>query len=405
MMNRFAGVGIAGVACILGSSCDSGAGGSTAMVRDSAGIRIVENTAPLCQTDEVWSIAPEPLVDVGHVDDPEQQLFRVSGATRLSDGRIVVANAGSSQLRFYDGSGNHLVDIGRQGRGPGEFQYLAGVVRGVGDTLHVPAGIDRIITFASDGSLVRETPAGYLGLFKQPWMTEGGRLMPDRTWLLWVYENRMDRPDGSYRPILGFVRFDPATGAQDTLGWFLSGMHERAAGETKSVAFSPNSSAAWSGSHMFAGDSKAFDIHAFDRDGTLSHIVRMATEPKPVTEEMKAAYRASYIERVSADPRAAANMERYERMMAELAWAPTLPAWRQLAGDEAGNLWVSDYSAYAVTADWKVFTPDGRWLTNVRLPDGIRVLELGDDYLLGLWLDELDIEHVRMYEIVKANCS
>jgi hypothetical protein len=98
-------------------------------------------------------------------------------------------------------------------------------------------------------------------------------------------------------------------------------------------------------------------------------------------------------------------MERYERMMAELPWAPTLPAWRQLAGDEAGNLWVSDYSANAVTADWKVFTPDGRWLTNVRLPDGIRVLELGDDYLLGLWLDELDIEHVRMYEIVKANCS
>ncbi|HUF69780.1 MAG TPA: hypothetical protein VMM79_14145 [Longimicrobiales bacterium] len=405
MLNRFAGVGIMGVACILGSSCDSGAVRSTAVVRDSAGIRIVENTAPLCQTDEVWSIAPEPLVDIGHVDDPEQQLFRVSAATRLSDGRIVIGNSGSSQLRFYDASGNHLMDVGRQGRGPGEFQYVGRPVRGTDDTLHVQGGFNRVLTFDADGNFVRETPAGYMGLFERPWLTEGGRLMPDRTWLLWLYENVMDRPQGAYRPILGFIRFDPATGAQDTLGWFRSGMHEQVGEETRWVAFSPNSTAGWSSRHMYAGDSRTWSIHAYGWDGRLSHIVRMDTQPQPVTAEMKDEFRRSFLDRVASDPRQAANMAMYERTMANLPWAETLPAWRDLRGDEAGNLWVSEDAGTGASTNWNVFGPDGQWLTPIGLPDGVRILELGDDYLLGLWLDELDIEHVRMYDIVKANCS
>jgi hypothetical protein len=120
---------------------------------------------------------------------------------------------------------------------------------------------------------------------------------------------------------------------------------------------------------------------------------------------MKDEFRRAFLDRVASDPRQAANMAEYERTMATLPWAETLPAWGDLRGDEAGNLWVSEDSGTGASTDWNVFAPDGQWLTPIGLPDGVRILELGDDYLLGLWLDELDIEHVRMYEIVKANCS
>jgi hypothetical protein len=35
------------------------------------------------------------------------------------------------------------------------------------------------------------------------------------------------------------------------------------------------------------------------------------------------------------------------------------------------------------------------------MPTGLRVTEIGPDYVLGLWRDADDVEHVRMYELIK----
>jgi len=48
-----------------------------------------------------------------------------------------------------------------------------------------------------------------------------------------------------------------------------------------------------------------------------------------------------------------------------------------------------------------VFDPGGRWLGEMTLPEGFRVFEIGKDYALGVYRDELGIEHVRMYGLVK----
>ena len=45
---------------------------STTIVRDSAGVRIVENTTPLWQEGEGWHLSPEPVVDIGAGDTEEE---------------------------------------------------------------------------------------------------------------------------------------------------------------------------------------------------------------------------------------------------------------------------------------------------------------------------------------------
>jgi hypothetical protein len=35
------------------------------------------------------------------------------------------------------------------------------------------------------------------------------------------------------------------------------------------------------------------------------------------------------------------------------------------------------------------------------LPVGLRVTDIGPDYVLGIELDSLDVEHVRMYAVTK----
>ncbi len=49
------------------------------VVRDSAGIRIVENTTPQWQEGREWRLSAEPVVGIGGGETEEDQLFRVVG--------------------------------------------------------------------------------------------------------------------------------------------------------------------------------------------------------------------------------------------------------------------------------------------------------------------------------------
>jgi hypothetical protein len=47
-----------------------------------------------------------------------------------------------------------------------------------------------------------------------------------------------------------------------------------------------------------------------------------------------------------------------------------------------------------------VFDPAGAWLGVVALPP-IEVLAIGDDYVIGVYRDELDIQYLQVHELVK----
>lgn len=100
-------------ACGAGDRAASGAA-----VRDSAGVTIVESAAPRWREGEGWRVVPEPAVEIGAVEGEEAyQLHRVAGALRLGDGRIVVANGGTSELRYYGPDGRHRHTAGGEGEG------------------------------------------------------------------------------------------------------------------------------------------------------------------------------------------------------------------------------------------------------------------------------------------------
>ena len=118
-MRILPGAVLAGVLPVL--ACSAGPGSESAITRrDSAGMFIVENNlASLraeCRVDSL------PSLSIGVAEGaPEYELHRVFGATQLSDGRIVLVNQGTQEIRFYDARGQFLSRAGRAGRGPGEF--------------------------------------------------------------------------------------------------------------------------------------------------------------------------------------------------------------------------------------------------------------------------------------------
>ena len=101
--------------------------------RDSAGIELVDHASLPPVGFGGWDVDPTPDLRIGTMDGPEEhQLFRVSGARLLADGRIVVANVGSADLRYFDANGDYLSSEGRRGGGPGEYEQpdLVGVMEG-----------------------------------------------------------------------------------------------------------------------------------------------------------------------------------------------------------------------------------------------------------------------------------
>ena len=107
-----------------------------AAVRDSADIRIVENPRPPSQSRLDWRVGTEPAVSIGEREgEGPYLLHRARDAFIMPDGRIVVANTGSHELRVFDAAGIHVATWGRRGEGPGEFNPLVQVHPWRGDSL------------------------------------------------------------------------------------------------------------------------------------------------------------------------------------------------------------------------------------------------------------------------------
>jgi hypothetical protein len=93
----------------------------------------------------------------------------------------------------------------------------------------------------------------------------------------------------------------------------------------------------------------------------------------------------------------------WQRAFAEMPVPETMPAYSQFMVDAAGNLWVEEYNRPGDDQPrWVVFDPNGVMLGTIETPKRFRLYEIGVDYVLGRGVDELDVEHIQMYELLKT---
>ena len=93
-------------------------------------------------------------------------LHGVSDATVLSDGSVVVANSGNTEILVFDSTGDLLNSFGRRGAGPGEFAWLSRVFKHSDDSIVVWDDRQRRLSFFDrDGNLGRTVDIGSLADF------------------------------------------------------------------------------------------------------------------------------------------------------------------------------------------------------------------------------------------------
>ena len=383
--------------------------------KDSAGVRIVENTRPSWAPGRAWNVSAQPLVDIGSGDDSLYQFMTVMGAVRLTSGYIAVAHMSTNNVRVYDARGRYVRVIGRQGQGPGEFRQVMGVSRLPGDTISVDDSRDEIELFDGEGKFLRGFRAsraqgglvvsGFYrfddGSYARSSWPQGHDHGPGR-WVdsLVVLRVTTDSPEGtiiSKHPAVEFTK-------SATLPF------------SQPVVFGPRGGIVTAGNGYYVGFAERYEIRFHATDGKPQLIIRAPFTPVQIRAADQERYKQSIINLGAegggqVDPRLLAQRQ---KMMDEVVFARQLPAYSVMKIDSERNLWVRD--AYVETeigqgwgrvistpTSWRVFDRNGKWLGTVTLPARFNPMDIGADYILGLWRDEDDVEHVRMYRLNKPN--
>ena len=352
--------------------------------RDSAGIRIVENASPAEGSRLHWVIGPEPDVSIGDIDGEDPYLLSYAwDATKLSDGRIVVADRSTSELRVFDAAGVYLTKWGGQGEGPGEFPRMS-----LGNVEPWPG--DSIVAWYADAQTISVFDSA--GNFGRSFNRPGAGQAPwEVTRPEWV------RSDGSILGVLA-ERENAGTAEVRILNGE-GGLHVSLGNHRsrRALYFSRELKLGLWGDLAVVAPSDRYELKAYADDGTLVRIVRREHVP-----------RVPRAADILVDPRLRPElripMEAEMRRVPQSQLEATFPAFAEIMSDAAGYLWVREYEPPREAGPapvWTVFSPVGRVLGFVETPAGLKIYEIGEDYLLGHAEGELDVEMIQVWPLVR----
>ena len=384
---------------------------------DSAGVNVVVSDLP----GSTLVLSLRPRVRIGVVTGEDVYILHsVAQARVLADGRIVVANCLPPILRWYDSTGVYITGTGREGEGPGEF--VAGACANLMRLFVLDDGrvetwehsVKRLKVFGPSGAQVssltantRELALGTsaLGRFA------GGYLMEEILALgsQEVIDERRARPvrRSSWRDTLVFHRFgadgsrERAIGRVAGIEWAETVLPTEIGPFPSDVVvpFAPMGMAVPWGPVAAVGEGSRAEIELIDSEGRLATIVRWNVERVPVTDEM---IRTRIEGLVARDPNRDGRYLRDVRRALEAYPYPDSARLysRFLVGSDR-RLWVRNFRPPGVrTNTWFGFDSSGALACALAVPAGAAVLDIGDDYVLLVERDELDVESVAYYDMV-----
>lgn len=374
-------------------------------VHDSAGIEIVENLDPCWEVDSGWRLSDSPVTTIGVVEgDPAHELYRPKSALRLSDGKVVIMNAGTAELRFFDARGAFLSSAGGFGEGPGELgDIIAGALVTREDTVVVYES-GRVSVFDAAGVYARSySTLRHLGN-TDPIIG----MLPDRSIVLRIEGLGLGvRETGVWQDSAVYYRLTSDGVIADTLGTFFAadmffrrGTNPMGGGQISSLPFGRTGHAAILTDGFVYGSSHRYEFRIHAPNGALRRIIRFTRETTSIPSQRLDSVRTARLENADTPAERAAA----ELMVREAAALETLPAFADLATDLDGNLWVMEYDqSRDQPSQWTVVAADGACRGSVHVPFGLSIHQIGHDYVIGEAADTMGVQRVEVYALTKGS--
>ncbi len=365
--------------------------------RDSAGVELAVTTFAGPAPVTGWTIGDAPEVVYGESADDEVHFVRIQAARQLPDGKVVAIDRRLRKLFIFTPTGALLARAGREGDGPGEFRGPVGMVHLGGDTILVYD--DSHMRFS-----LYDTDGGFLDdrRLEQPEVEEISRL------ILYVPVDAV----GDTVTLRGDSYFFRITTSEDFV-WELPTLRYTTAGSLldevaepmkvwfygtrdgpQTRLFDGRQTVAGRDGLVYVGDRERYEVRVYDPPRGLIRIDRLERPRRPVTNETLEQYKSYAAESVHDPDERKEMLDFVDRKPV----ADSLPWISRVTADALGNLWVEEYvPPGGGSGEVGVFSADGPWIGAVRLPPNFHPLDIGDDYVLGVATDELDVPHLVRY--------
>lgn len=331
---------------------------------------------------------------VGALDGDDATSFSaLKGLVVLSDGRFVVLDDASQELRMFDPDGVFLRTLGRKGQGPAEFEAAYGLMLDGADRIWVPDYRNRRFSvWDADDGLLWTAP---IPVLTRGWVYQGAMLSTGEVWKPSITlgpprENvmRVFGPDGQATDSLPMPA-DPDIDFENPAGSFVWRSSDGRSNAYFSVPFFPGGNTlidpagfVWSTEY---GD-PSYRIARWAPGGDTTLLLEAGREPPVIS----LAARDSAIEEIRE------RMRGYDGASQDWSKVPTVePAIAGLHTSEDGQLWVR-----ARTPDGEVFDVyerSGSYVRSVANPltlyQWVPPVIRGED-VWAVVTDEFDVHYV-----------
>jgi 6-bladed beta-propeller protein len=352
-------------------SIDSLASGTVVVMNPATGI---------WPPNESWTL--EQDLRLGKTEDEGPDVFGdIEAFAVAANGDLFVLDGQAQDIRQFDNKGKFLRTIGRRGSGPGEFTMAFGLGFDPRGRLWVAdLGSHRYSVFDTTGKLLRVQRTPMAG-FAPPWsgmFDAEGRVYD---WDVGV------TADGRIR--LTALRMD-TVGQIDTIR-FLSYHVSMVKGLPPDTAFAARTIARIdAGGRIWSGNMQRYSLAQTTASGDTLRIIERALDPLP----MRAAEKDSILQRYSKSLR----LDRSDIPDHRLAFESF-----GFTGD--GHLIVQLVTApTARESIFDVFDREGRYLGQMKTSSRLAAWpapQVHGDHLIGITMNELNVEQVVRYRIVR----
>lgn len=367
---------------------------------DSQGVVVLESTGSVWQGGSAWVVSDSPRIRIGVSNgNVAYEFARVTDVTVLSDGHIVVADAGNGQLRFFDSGGAYLSAIGALGVGPGEFKSIRSFsVRG--DVLIAfDDRLQRVSRFRLDGQLIDSTPL-------QDEARRGGggladvRAVGNQLFAIEATQFTAGSPGQVTRDTIHVLEVDAlGTGRRYVAalpGVPIQHLSLRGRPVSRPIPLAPTPTWDASAEGFYIALGEHLEVIAYGGpDGRERRIQRRA--PLIATESTDISrWRSILLEGLPRGQRSSAG-----DLLEALSFPEFLPAYSAVRAGPEGEVWAGQFVSPGVDppSQWDVYAADGRYLGQVTTPRGLQVFEVGRDYVAGSWSDTLGVEFVHVHDL------
>lgn len=413
-------IAIALPALFAACSTDTPSASGAVVVRDSAGVAITEHTAAHIAALPTWTIDTTPLMRIDG-DDVRNAFTDVVRVTRLPDGHILLYDVRHRDVREFGVDGTFVRVLMQKGRGPGEVDYVQRIqVLEDGRIAIFDGNQRRISVFTSAGTFAEQ--------IAYPRFDDGSRPGPIAVHgegrLLASVRRAFAPPsvfDGSTRrdtfavvimhisgdttaitaPRVDTIALVPDTEVFDVI----TTQGGESYPDTDFLRFGPTTNLVTNGVRVVIGTNEQFELREY-RGAVLTRLMRVAIDPERVPVDGGERVRAEVRARLASQSMPASARADVEGMMRGWRFATEFPFHERLLLGDDGTLWAGAPSVWPTDAQrYLVFDAEGRAMARVLLPPRVMLHWVSRERVLGVWTDEDDVPHVRMWRVVEGATS